>query len=164
MPFTSRWGTAFIALVVLGTVLTAGCTSSVQPGTTQPKSVTVGALLPLTGDGANVGANVNSTIHAAEADVNDYLAAAKASVRIHLAVKDTGTTPAGALAAMLVGSLAIYVLGVSWLAMALSLPPNEAIARGAIPFLVGDALKFALAAAVFPLGWWLVGRRPSDHR
>ena len=71
---------------------------------------------------------------------------------------------AGALAAMLVGSLAIYVLGVSWLAVALSLPPDEAIARGAVPFLLGDALKFALAAAVFPLGWWLVGRRPSDHR
>jgi len=100
MPFTSRWGTAFIVLVVLGTVMTAGCTSSVQPGTTQPKSVTIGALLPLTGDGANVGANVNSTIHAAEADVNDYLAAANASVRVHLAVKDTGTTPDGALAAM----------------------------------------------------------------
>jgi branched-chain amino acid transport system substrate-binding protein len=91
---------ALLVSILLTSIFAAGCTSSVQPGTTQPKSVTVGALLPLTGDGANVGANVNSTIHAAEVDVNDYLTAANVSVRVHLAVKDTGTTPDGALAAM----------------------------------------------------------------
>jgi branched-chain amino acid transport system substrate-binding protein len=69
-------------------------------GNTQPKSVPVGVLLPLTGDAASVGANVNSTIHAAEADVNSYLAANNASIRVQLVVKDTGATPAGALAAM----------------------------------------------------------------
>jgi ubiquitin len=37
--------------------------------------VTVGALLPLTGDAASIGANVNSTIRVAESDVNNYLAA-----------------------------------------------------------------------------------------
>ncbi|MGD0170887.1 MAG: hypothetical protein ABSB81_01990 [Halobacteriota archaeon] len=60
MPFTSRWSTAIVALVVIGTVFTAGCTSNVQ--TTQAQSVTVGALLPLTGDAASVGANVNAPI------------------------------------------------------------------------------------------------------
>jgi len=100
IPLTSRWGTAFVALVVLGAVLTAGCTSSVQTGTTQPTSVAVGALLPLTGEHAEVGANLNSTIHVAEADVNDYLAATNAGIRVHLVVKDTGPTSEGALAAI----------------------------------------------------------------
>ncbi|MGZ7115540.1 MAG: hypothetical protein ACXVI0_10905 [Halobacteriota archaeon] len=44
MPFTGRWSTAIVALVVIGTVLTAGCTSNVE--TTQTRSVTVGVLLP----------------------------------------------------------------------------------------------------------------------
>jgi branched-chain amino acid transport system substrate-binding protein len=100
MLLTSPWGTALVALVVIGAVLTAGCTSSVQTGTTQPQSVAVGALLPLTGEHADVGANLNSTIRVAEADVNNYLAATNASVRVHLVVKDTGPTPEGALAAI----------------------------------------------------------------
>ena len=70
---------------------------------------------------------------------------------------------AGALAAMLLGNAVIYVVGLPWLAAALSLGPAQAIAQGLTPFLVGDAVKFALAAAVFPIGWWLVGRRPSDR-
>jgi biotin transport system substrate-specific component len=70
---------------------------------------------------------------------------------------------AGALAAMLLGSLAVYLVGLPWLALALSLTPGEAVAQGLVPFLLGDAVKFALAAAVFPLGWRLVGRRPSDR-
>jgi branched-chain amino acid transport system substrate-binding protein len=100
MPFTSRWGTTLVVLAVIGTVLTAGCTSNVQTGTTQARSVTVGALLPLTGDATSVGANVNATISAAEADVNNYLAVNNATIRVQLDVKDTGTTPEGALAAM----------------------------------------------------------------
>jgi branched-chain amino acid transport system substrate-binding protein len=98
MSLTTRWGPAFVTFIVLGIVLTAGCASNVQ--TVQLKSVTIGALLPLTGNAASTGANVNSTIHVAEADVNDYLAATNANIRVNLVVKDTGTTPDGALAAM----------------------------------------------------------------
>ena len=69
----------------------------------------------------------------------------------------------GAVAAMLAGSLAVYLVGLPWLALARSLTPEQTLAQGLAPFLLGDALKFALAAAVFPLGWRLVGRRPSDR-
>lgn len=88
-----------VALLIVATS-TAGCTSNEQTGTIQPKTVLVGALVPLTGTAASTGANVNSTIRVAEADVNDYLATTNASVRVQLIVKDTGTTPEGALAAM----------------------------------------------------------------
>ncbi len=88
-----------VALIVVA-ASTAGCTSNVQTETTQPKTVTIGALVPLTGSSASIGAHVNSTIRIAEADVNDYLAATNASIRVQLVVKDTGMTPEGALAAM----------------------------------------------------------------
>jgi branched-chain amino acid transport system substrate-binding protein len=89
-----------LVALMLAAASAAGCTSNVQTGTTQPKTVLVGALVPLTGTAASTGANVNSTIRVAEADVNDYLAAANASVRVQLVVKDTGTTPEGALGAI----------------------------------------------------------------
>ena len=89
-----------IAALILVAAATAGCTSNVQTGTTQPKTVTIGALLPLTGSAASIGASVNSTIRVAEADVNKYLAATNASVRVQLVVKDTEMNPEKALAAM----------------------------------------------------------------
>jgi len=70
---------------------------------------------------------------------------------------------AGALAAMLLGNALVYVVGLPWLAAATGLSAADAVREGLTPFLAGDALKFALAAAVFPLGWWIVGRRPSDR-
>lgn len=69
----------------------------------------------------------------------------------------------GALAAMLLGNALIYVVGLPWLARAVGLTADQAVAQGLLPFVVGDAIKFALAAALFPLGWWVVGRRPSDR-
>jgi biotin transport system substrate-specific component len=70
---------------------------------------------------------------------------------------------AGALAAMLIGNALIYVVGLPWLAAATGLSATGAVREGLAPFLVGDLLKFALVAAVFPVGWWIVGRRPSDR-
>jgi branched-chain amino acid transport system substrate-binding protein len=87
-----------VALVMV--VAAAGCTSNVQTRTIQPKNVTVGALLPLTGNAASTGANVNSTIRVAETDVNNYLGTTNANIHVQVIVKDTGTTPEGALAAV----------------------------------------------------------------
>ena len=70
----------------------------------------------------------------------------------------------GAVAAMLVGSVAIYAVGVPWLAATYfqgDLGP--AIDAGLRPFLAWDALKLLLAAAAFPAAWWIVGRRPGDR-
>ena len=33
---------------------------------------------------------------------------------------------------------------------------------GLTPFLIGDAIKLLLAAGLFPVAWWVVGRRPDD--
>lgn len=70
---------------------------------------------------------------------------------------------AGSVAAMLVGSLVIYAVGVPWLAVVAGFGPTEAIEKGLTPFLIGDAIKLLAAAAVFPVAWWVVGRRPGDR-
>jgi biotin transport system substrate-specific component len=59
---------------------------------------------------------------------------------------------------MAAGNIAIYAVGVSYLAVAAHLSPAEALSKGLVPFLVGDALKIAIAAALLPATWSLVHR------
>jgi len=70
----------------------------------------------------------------------------------------------GGIGAMLIGSAAIYAIGVPWLAYsAFGGDLGVAVDQGLRPFLPWDALKLALAAAAFPAAWWFVGRRPGDR-
>lgn len=69
----------------------------------------------------------------------------------------------GAVGAMILGEVVIYAFGVPWLAVAAHLSPEDALARGLLPFLIGDAFKLAIAAGIFPIAWWLVGRRAGDR-
>ncbi|WP_340561514.1 biotin transporter BioY [Streptomyces sp. GSL17-111] len=61
---------------------------------------------------------------------------------------------------MAVGTAIIYAVGVPYLAVAADLSAGEAVAKGLVPFLIGDALKAALAMAALPTAWSLVHRRP----
>lgn len=63
----------------------------------------------------------------------------------------------GMAAAMLAGTALIYVPGVLWLGVLYGFDA-PILAWGLTPFLVGDALKLALAALVVPGLWKLVGR------
>ena len=69
----------------------------------------------------------------------------------------------GAVGAMIIGSAAIYAIGVPWLALVADLDIPTAIAKGMLPFLLWDAVKLTLAALAFPAAWWFVGRRPGDR-
>jgi len=60
--------------------------------------------------------------------------------------------------AMLPGTLIIYALGVSWLAVVLSLNPLKAFMLGMLPFIPGDILKLVIAAALLPVAWTIVRR------
>jgi biotin transport system substrate-specific component len=68
-----------------------------------------------------------------------------------------------AVGAMLLGNAIIYAIGIPWLMAVTSLPLGEAIAVGMTPFLLWDALKLALAAGVFPIAWWILGRTPGER-
>lgn len=69
----------------------------------------------------------------------------------------------GAIGAMLLGSLVVYVIGTAWLMAATGWDLPTGIARGITPFLLFDALKVVLAAVLFPVAWWVVGRRPGER-
>ncbi|PSC05598.1 biotin transporter BioY [Alsobacter soli] len=73
-----------------------------------------------------------------------------------LASRGWSRTPLRVAAAMLAGSLTIYVFGAAWLAGFVG--PSKAVALGVAPFLVGDAIKAALAAALAPVAWRWLGR------
>jgi biotin transport system substrate-specific component len=70
---------------------------------------------------------------------------------------------AGAVAAMAIGNVIIYVFGLPWLMAATGMNLADTIQAGLTPFLITDLVKLALAAGVFPLAWWVVGRRPGER-
>ena len=65
-----------------------------------------------------------------------------------------------AIPAFLVGSAAIYTLGVTWLwATVDSIPTlGAALSAGMYPFLVGDLVKAVLAGLVLPAAWFAIDR------
>ncbi|MFI9469041.1 biotin transporter BioY [Streptomyces sp. NPDC052492] len=60
---------------------------------------------------------------------------------------------------MVLGSALIYAVGVPYLALATGMSASAAIAAGLTPFLIGDALKAALAMGLLPTAWKLVDKR-----
>lgn len=67
----------------------------------------------------------------------------------------------GTIGIMVLGNLVIYAFGVPWLANSLGVDLPSALEFGAWPFLIGDALKIALAAGLLPAAWWVVRDRRS---
>ncbi|KRV46364.1 biotin biosynthesis protein BioY [Wenjunlia vitaminophila] len=65
--------------------------------------------------------------------------------------------PLRMLGTMAVGSAAIYAVGVPWLAVSLDLSLSEAASLGLVPYLLGDAVKAALAMGALPAAWRLAG-------
>ncbi|AIR98398.1 biotin transporter BioY [Streptomyces glaucescens] len=76
-----------------------------------------------------------------------------------LARRGADRSPWRMAGAMLLGEAVIYAVGVPYLALSLDLSASAAIAAGLTPFLIGDALKAALAMGALPAAWKLVGRR-----
>lgn len=50
--------------------------------------------------------------------------------------------------AMICGSVALYACGIAWLKILTGMTVTKALAVGMVPFLIGDALKIAAAAAI----------------
>ncbi|GAA1861402.1 biotin transporter BioY [Myceligenerans crystallogenes] len=64
----------------------------------------------------------------------------------------------GTVLAYAAGSLVIYAIGMPWLAAVAGLNAGEAFAMGVAPFLIGDAIKAAVAGALLPSAWRLTRR------
>lgn len=66
-----------------------------------------------------------------------------------------------AAAAMFLGSIVILLCGWSWLAALYAPSAGAAWHAGVAPFILGDVVKIALAAAVLPTGWAILRRMGS---
>ncbi|AKA03929.1 biotin biosynthesis protein BioY [Streptomyces noursei ZPM] len=62
-------------------------------------------------------------------------------------------------ATMVAGNAVIYAIGVPYLALSTGMSFGQAVAVGMVPFLIGDAVKIALAMGALPTAWKLAGRR-----
>jgi biotin transport system substrate-specific component len=70
----------------------------------------------------------------------------------------------GVIVSFAIGNAVIYLFGLPWLAFALSnlslaSDISAVLMAGLLPFLVGDAIKMALAAAALPLAWKYLGSK-----
>lgn len=76
-----------------------------------------------------------------------------------LARKGNDRTVTRTFLLMVLGNLVIYAVGVPVLSAVLGVGLREGLLLGAVPFLIGDLAKIALAVAVLPATWKLVDRR-----
>jgi biotin transport system substrate-specific component len=60
---------------------------------------------------------------------------------------------------MVAGNVVIYAFGVAGLMLATGMDLPVALAKGVLPFLIGDLIKVVVAAALLPAAWKLVGTR-----
>jgi biotin transport system substrate-specific component len=69
----------------------------------------------------------------------------------YLADRGYGRTLVSALAIFAIGEVAIFALGIGWLATIIG--AEKAMTAGLVPFIPAEILKVALATAILTLGW-----------
>ena len=69
----------------------------------------------------------------------------------YLVERGWGRNPLKLLGAMLLGEVAIYAVGLSWLAF--YVPADKVLEWGLTPFIPGDAIKMVMAALAVPTAW-----------
>ena len=76
-----------------------------------------------------------------------------AAVVGRLAERGSSRATLSTVGMLVLGSVIIYAVGVSWLKVALGTTWATAISLGLTPFIVGDLIKLAAAASLLPLSW-----------
>ncbi|MCX6680414.1 MAG: ABC transporter substrate-binding protein [Methanothrix sp.] len=86
--------TQIIALIFIAVLTCFGTAESAPSSPPLPEStLTVGALLPLHGEGSNYGISAQIALQIAEADINKLFSDLGRSIRIRVVVEDTQTDP-----------------------------------------------------------------------
>jgi biotin transport system substrate-specific component len=75
-----------------------------------------------------------------------------------LASKGNDRNVVSALGLFIIGELAIYAIGVPWLALDLHVSLAKAVTLGMTPYLIFDLAKAVLAGTLLPATWRLVDR------
>lgn len=68
-----------------------------------------------------------------------------------------------AVATFVGGSLVVFAIGLPWLAAVLGTDLATTLDYGLWPFLIGGAIKAAIAAALLPLAWWGADRLSAQR-
>lgn len=147
VPVTGQTFAVLLSGAVLGWKAGAG---------SQLLYVALGAVgLPFYADGASGWTAVSGA-------TGGYLVGfiAAAALIGYLAERGQDRSVVTSIPAMLAGTAIIYLFGVSWLAHSLGVPGTKAMELGLVPFVVGDALKLALAGGLVP-GVWRLTRDPD---
>ncbi|MFG3204768.1 biotin transporter BioY [Streptomyces sp. NPDC048192] len=76
-----------------------------------------------------------------------------------LARRGADRSPLRMAGTMVLGEAIIYAVGVPYLALAAHVSLTQAVALGLTPFLLGDALKAALAMGALPAAWKFANKR-----
>jgi len=74
----------------------------------------------------------------------------------YLSNKGTDRTVSGAIGMFVLGELAIYAVGVTWLSLDLHHTLSWGITYGMVPYLVWDIAKAVVAGSLLPLAWRLL--------
>ncbi len=98
--------------------------------------------LPVFAGGANLAVLIAKPFTAG------YLVGFVAAAFVAGAIAERGAGVLRSVAGVLAGTVAIYAFGLAWLGTMMGGDFATAVAVGAVPFLVGDAVKAALAVAV----------------
>jgi biotin transport system substrate-specific component len=77
----------------------------------------------------------------------------------YLAERGWDRSVAGTVASMVLGNVAIFAVALPWLARFVG--SGNVWALGFWPFIPGDVVKIALAAAALPLAWKWIGTRSA---
>jgi biotin transport system substrate-specific component len=71
--------------------------------------------------------------------------------------KDRSVGPA--IAMFVAGSVIVYAFGLPWLMATAGIGLGTGLAKGVVPFLLGDAVKILVGAGLLPAAWALLRRR-----
>ncbi|NPE28700.1 ABC transporter substrate-binding protein [Methanococcoides sp. SA1] len=89
--------TCFLICILLIATLLSGCIESTGGATSESEDITIGALLPLTGNLASIGEASQIAIEVSSGDINGYFSGLGSGKNVEVIVKDTKSDPETAL-------------------------------------------------------------------
>ncbi|SDF44740.1 amino acid/amide ABC transporter substrate-binding protein, HAAT family [Methanolobus vulcani] len=90
--------TTFIFIgILLAAILLSGCAESTEKATSESEDITIGALLPLTGNLASIGEASQAALVVSAGNINDYFSGLGSGKNVEVVVKDTESNPETAL-------------------------------------------------------------------
>jgi len=89
--------TGFLVAILILSTLGMGCTESTEESATESADITIGALLPVTGDIGSIGVASQTALEISSKDINNYFSGLGSDKHVEVIIRDTEDNPAKAL-------------------------------------------------------------------